>query len=113
METPYLVIAVIGVAAVMVGSVFTAYQLYKLVEIDAESRGLKRPRLWGVFSLAGNNSSGLLLYLLGRRKYPVTALSEEGRRAKEVRKKKLCVSFTFQAVGAIVCVLSMFLAGEM
>ena len=113
METPYLVIAVIGVAAVMVGSVFTAYQLYKLVEIDAESRGLKRPRLWGVFSLAGNNGSGLLLYLLGRRKYPVTTLSEEGRRAKEVRKKKLCVSFTFQAVGAIVCVLSMFLAGEM
>lgn len=113
MNTPYLVIAVIGVAAVMVGSVFTAYQLYRLVEIDAESRGLKRPRLWGVFSLAGNNGSGLLLYLLGRRKYPVTALSEEGRRAKEVRKKKLCVSFTFQAVGAIVCVLSMFLAGEM
>lgn len=113
MNTPYLVIAVMGVAAVMVGSVFTAYQLYRLVEIDAESRGLKRPRLWGVFSLAGNNGSGLLLYLLGRRKYPVTALSEEGRRAKEVRKKKLCVSFTFQAVGAIVCVLSMFLAGEM
>lgn len=113
MNTPYLVIAVIGVASVMVGSVFTAYQLYRLVEIDAESRGLKRPRLWGVFSLAGNNGSGLLLYLLGRRKYPVTALSEEGRRAKEVRKKKLCVSFTFQAVGAIVCVLSMFLAGEM
>lgn len=113
MNTPYLVIAVIGVAAVMVGSVFTAYQLYKLVEIDAGSRGLKRPRLWGVFSLAGNNGSGLLLYLLGRRKYPVTALTEEGRRAKEVRKKKLCVSFTFQAVGAIVAVVGMFLAGEM
>ena len=113
MKIQFLTVTAMGVAAVIVGSVFTAYQLYKLVEIDAESRGLKRPRLWGVFSLAGNNGSGLLLYLLGRRKYPVTALSEEGRRAKEVRKKKLCVSFTFQAVGAIVCVLSMFLAGEM
>ena len=113
MKTPYLVIAVIGVATVMVGSVFTAYQLYRLIEIDAESRGLKHPRLWGAFSLAGNNSSGLLLYLLGRRKYPVTALTEEGRRAKEDRKKKLCVSFTFQAVGAIVAVVGMFLAGEM
>ena len=110
MKTPYLVIAVIGVAAVMVGSVFTAYQL---VEIDAESRGLKHPRLWGAFSLAGNNSSGLLLYLLGRRKYPVIALTKERQAAKGRRKKKIGVSFAFQAVGAIVFILSMFFADMM
>ena len=113
MKTPYLVIAVIGVAAVMAGSVFTAYQLYKLVEIDAESRGLKHPRLWGAFSLAGNNSSGLLLYLLGRRKYPVIALTKERQAAKGRRKKKIGVSFAFQAVGAIVFILSIFLADMM
>lgn len=113
MKMPYFVIAVIGVATVIVGSFFTACQLYKLVGIDAESRGLKHPRFWGAFSLAGNNGSGLLLYLLGRRKYPVTALTEERRRTKETRKKKLYVSFTFQAVGAIVAVVGMFLAGEM
>ncbi len=113
MKTPYLVIAVIGVAAVMAGSVFTAYQLYKLVEIDAESRGLKHPRLWGAFSLAGNNSSGLLLYLLGRRKYPVIALTKERQAAKGRRKKKIGVSFAFQAVGAIVFILSMFFADMM
>lgn len=87
MKIQFLIVTAMGVAAVIVGSVFTAYQLYKLVEIDAESRGLKHPRLWGAFSLAGNNSSGLLLYLIGRRKYPVLSLSREQQEGKSRRKK--------------------------
>ena len=32
-------------------------------------------RLWGLFAINGNNSSGLL-YLLGRRKYPIKDIDD-------------------------------------
>ena len=110
MKMQYLILVTLGVAAVLVGSVCSAYQLYKLVGIDAESRGLKHPKLWGAFSLSGNGSSGLLLYLIGRRKYPVLQLTRAQEGEKGRRKKKLAVSLAFQAVGAILAVASMLLA---
>lgn len=39
MKPQYIVMAAMAAAAVIVGSVFTAYQLYRLVGVDAETRG--------------------------------------------------------------------------
>ena len=59
------VIATILVFMVLLGAFNLMYQIFKLVVIDAESRGLKHPNFWGVFSLSGSNGGGvLLLYLL-------------------------------------------------
>lgn len=113
MQPQYIVIAAIAVAAVIVGSAFTAYQLYRLVGVDAETRGLKHPKLWGVFSLSGNGGTGLLLYLIGRRRYPVVSESAEQRALKGRYKKRLGVSLTFQAAGAVAFVLAMLLGGQM
>lgn len=109
----YIVIAVIGAAAVIVGSFFTMCQLYRLTRLDAECRGLKHPRLWGTFSLAGNNGSGILLYLIGRRRYPIVSESAEQRALKDRYRKKAGVSLTFQAAGAIICVLSLLLGEQL
>lgn len=112
MDHIYIVFAVVGAAGVIVGSFFCVYQICKLVQVDAECRGLKHPKLWGLFSVAGNGQSGLILYLIGRRKYPVLSMSEEQRALMARRKERFGVGLLFLAAGAVVCVLSMLLGGQ-
>lgn len=112
MENYCIVPAAIGAAAVIVGSLFSMCQLYRLVKLDAECRGMKHPGLWGAFALTGNNSTGLLLYLIGRRKHPIVSISEEQENLMARRKKRFGVGLVFLAAGAIMCVLSLFLSGQ-
>lgn len=112
MEWYYMVITAIAAAAVIVGSFFTAYQLYRLVQLDAECRGLKHPKFWGAFTLTGNSASGLIVYLIGRRRYPIVSRSAAQRELMARRKKRLGVSLVFQAAGAILCVLGMLLGNR-
>lgn len=87
---------------VFLGTISLAYQIYRLTELDARCRGLKHPKFWGFFSLSGNNGSGgLILYLIGRRKYPITISTSEQKEMSS-RKQKAGVSLLFLAVGAIV-----------
>ena len=83
---PIMVIA-IGAAIVIVGGVFSAYQLFRLVETDAKCRGLKHPKIWGIFAAFGNNQPGLIIYLIGRQKFPVITMTEEKLLLNAVRKK--------------------------
>lgn len=109
MGSHHIVFAAVGAAAVIVGCIFCTYQLYRLVELDAECRGLKHPKLWGMFASASNGNSGLILYLIGRRNYPILSISEEQMQCKEKRKKKFGVGLVFLAVGAVTCALSIWL----
>lgn len=113
MEKFYTAFTTVGAAAVIVGGFFSLYQLYRLVQVDAECRGLKHPKLWGAFAASGNNSSGLLLYLIGRRKYPVQSMTREQKELMEKRKRKIGTGLIFLAAGAIVCVLSLLLTGQL
>lgn len=103
--TWYLVLLVF---LVLLGAFTLAYQIYRMTELDAVSRGLKHPKLWGLFSLSGEGSGGLLLYLIGRRKYS-SDMSGEDRAVMESRKKKAGVSLILLALAAIglfiVCIL--------
>lgn len=92
-------------AILCVGAVGCAYQIYQMVLIDAKARGLKHPAFWGFFAINGNNSSGLLMYLLGRKKYPLLELSDCDRRKIAARKKAAGVGLIFLATGAIGLVL--------
>lgn len=86
----------------LLGGCTLAWQVYHMTELDARCRGFRHPRAWGLFSLGGNNSSGLLLYLLGRRSYPA-AYTDSDRAQLEARKKRAGVSLGFLAAGAILC----------
>lgn len=94
----------------ILGASTLAYQVYKMTELDASSRRLKHPKLWGLFSLSGDGSGGLLLYLIGRRKYP-SSMSESDKLVMESRKKKAGVSLSFLALSTIVlfavCILTL------
>lgn len=105
------IFGIVFFAVLLVGAVNTVWQIYKIVGLDAESRGLKHPRLLGFFAANTNGSSGLILYLIGRRKYPVIRLSEETRREIESRKKSAGAGLVFLAVGMMGIVITGVLAG--
>ncbi len=95
-----IVVASIMVFMVLLGDFTLMYQIFKLVVLDAESRGLKHPTFWGVFSLGGNNGGGLLLYLLGRNRFPAN-MTETTKELFNSRKKKAGLSLCFIAIGTI------------
>lgn len=96
-----IILAVMFVCMILLGMFTLMYQLYNLVYLDALSRGLKHPELWGILSLSGNNGNGgLLLYLIGRRKYPIN-MDEADKLIFQSRKKKAGLSLCFLAFGAI------------
>lgn len=106
-----MVLAVIFSAAAGVGAIETVYQVYQLTVIDAAARGLKHPKLWGLLAANGNNSSGLLLYLIGRRNYPVNSMDSRQVVVMEKRKKTAGIGLVFVAVGAIGLVLCLARVG--
>lgn len=94
---------------VLLGAVTLSYQMYNMIYLDARSRGLKHPGFWGIFSIGGNNgSSGLILYLLGRKKY-VSTMSDEDKAIMETRKKKALVSLCFLILGAFCLITTLVL----
>lgn len=99
------VLFVICMAVALVGAIETTYQIYKLTVLDASSRGIKHPRLWGLLATNGNNSSGLLLYLLGRRKYPLKNIDEHQRTLINKRKKSAGIGLLFVVIGIIGLIL--------
>lgn len=88
---------ILVVCCVLVSLGFSAYEVYKMVELDALGKGVKRPKFWGFFALSGGNSSGLLLYLIGSRKY-LSTLSEKDQVIMKSRKRRVIVLFSVLAV---------------
>ena len=87
-----IVLAVICGAVALVGAFCVVFQIYQMTVIDATARGLKHPQSFrGAFAMNGNNSSGLILYLIGRRKYPVQNMSikDQERLKQEKRQQEL------------------------
>lgn len=104
----YIYMIIFG-AIFIVGTIAVVYQIYHMTVIDAKARGLKRPKLWGIFSLSGSGSSGLVIYLLGRKKYPIINISDEDKKEIDTRKKIVGVGLIFLAIGAIGLVISITL----
>jgi hypothetical protein len=109
MENYLIYLIVVGLAILLVGGIFSMYQLYRLVEVDAKCRGLKHPKLWGLFAVSGNNQSGLILYLIGRHKHPILNITDEQKKFIENRKKKIGIGLIFLIAGAILCIWGIIL----
>ena len=84
-------------------AVIIVYHIYKMTELDARSRGFKHPKLWGLFASGGQNGEGILLYLIGRRKYP-SAMTEAQKSDMEKYKKNIGISLVFLIIVSIVFV---------
>ena len=104
-----IVLAVICGAVALVGAFCVVFQIYQMTVIDATARGLKHPKFWGVFAMSGNNSSGLLLYLIGRRNYPINSIDSNQKTKMIQRKKAAGISLCFMVVGILGLILSISL----
>ena len=51
--------------------------------------------------MSGSDSSGLLMYLIGRRTYPIVNMSESNSKELERRKKSAGVGLLFLVIGVI------------
>lgn len=101
------ILMVIFLAILFVGAINVVYQVYRITVLDATARGLKHPKLWGLVAMNGNNSSGLLLYLIGRRNYPILSMSKLDRKTIEKRKKAAGIGLIFLVIGAIGMVITL------
>lgn len=101
MSTYVLALGVVCFAAIIVGALHLGFQLFKIASLDAEARGLSHPKLWGFLARGGNNSSGLIMYLILRRRHPVINMPKEVCHEIESRKKRAGVGIIFLALGAI------------
>lgn len=99
---------IIFIFIIMLGACESAYQIFKMTELDAASRGLKHPKFWGLFASGSQNGSGLLMYLMGRKKYPST-MSADDKAIIESRKKKIGAGLLFMVIGSIALILSIIL----
>ena len=103
----YLVIMVITGACLIMAGIFFNYNIYHLVKIDAEARGMKRPGLWAFFSLQNSDGSGVLpLYLIVRRKHPRRPLTSQEESDYQVLKKKARLALIMILVSAIPLVVT-------
>lgn len=109
MEKNIVMIIVVCCAFIIVGIVTFIINLYKLVVIDATSRNIPKARFWGVVSLGGNNSSGLLLYLIKRRNFPVIELSKDEKIEKDRRKQTIKVGFLFTIIPLLIMIYTVVL----
>lgn len=96
-----MALSVIFGSITFVGITFIMVQVYFMIVIDAKARGLKHPKFWALFAMSGNNSSGLITYLIGRKKYPIINISKENAEELEKRKKSILVGFVFLVIGII------------
>lgn len=105
-----IVLVVIFGAVALVGAYCVVFQIYHMTVIDATARGLKHPKFWGIFTMSGNHSSGLLVYLIGRRKYPIVNMSESNAKELEKHKKSAGVGLLFLVTGIFGIIVITFIA---
>lgn len=95
---------IIGISLMVVCSIFLLLQTYRLVLLDAESRGVPKPKFWAVFSAAGGRGEGLLLYFFKRKKYLGSMTAQERVRAEKLKIRifllmaMLLMAFMFVAI---------------
>lgn len=103
-------ISILFLAPLFVGIIGMMFNVYKMSIIDAKIRGLKHPKLWGFITMGSQNGSGMILYLIRRRKYPVLDCSEIDLKEISRRKKMIGLALVFTVIGAIGFVVSLTLS---
>lgn len=100
---------VIFCAITIVGIASLSFQIYQIVKLDAKARGLNNPKLWGALSLANNNGSGFITYMIVRRKYPIINMSATDKLQIAKRKKIAGIALVFLTVGMLGVVIGIAL----
>lgn len=100
------IILTISLFLFLSGAIFTSYQIFKIVELDARARGLNAPELWGLSAAGRGNLIGLILYSKHRENYPIKNFPPN-KQAESLKRKRWAVFALFLAgLGAVGIVLA-------
>ncbi len=83
--------------------VYLNVNLYKLINLDAKSRGIEKPTLWSFIGISGSRGEGLILYLLKRSDYRKN-MSDADIVLSEKYKAKVITSFIIIMIVSIALV---------
>lgn len=87
----------ISMGSILLISCLLVYYIYSIVLIDANSRGLKKPKLWAFLASTSSRGEGLLFYLFYRNKYSKNMVQSDREKIKKLKNKifvLLLVDFT-------------------
>ncbi|MGY3749047.1 hypothetical protein [Vagococcus acidifermentans] len=103
------VLLAVSILIIISGSVWLAVHVFQLIKIDAAARHIKHGNwLWPLISVSGQNSSGLLLYFIKRRKYPADYSAEDKAAAVKL-KKAIYKGLVIQLIGGLLLITWLYL----
>lgn len=82
--------------------------IYRLVYLDAKSRGIKKPKFWGFISAGAQNGSGLILYLFKRKGYEKGICEKDLKSINKIKKRIGYILFG-ELIGIIIFILNVIL----
>ena len=96
----------IGIGIILFANIYIAYQIFKMISLDASYRALAHPKFWSWFAISGQRGEGLLFYLLKRKEHPRNPLSDQDAKELSERKKKTKIALIFLFLGIVLFLLT-------
>lgn len=93
-----------GIALTFLAGIYMMTQVFQMIKIDAHYRGIKHPTFWAFLASTGSRGDGLILYLLKRRNYPRSSMSDQDFLTFQSYKHRALVALVFQLIGAAMAI---------
>lgn len=87
-------------AIILAAAILMMLQMYRLVLLDAKSRGIQHPKFWAILSAGSQNGGGLIFYLLKRENY-LSRMSTEERQKADHLLNSVIGCFLISMIGAL------------
>ncbi len=91
-----------------VGFILFSVQVYRMIRLDAQIRGMKHPELWGLSAAGRGGIVGLYHYFVVRRQYPITNMTATDSNSISRHKLLATVFLALGTLGAILMLVSLY-----
>lgn len=85
---------------IILAGIYMMMQVFQLIKLDAQCRGIKHPTFWAWLGSVGQKGEGLILYFLKRKDFPRGSMSDEDFIAFQSYKRRALVALIIQLLGA-------------
>lgn len=101
-----LLYILLTIGIICFASFYMAYQIFQIVLIDAQARGIERPRFWAWLAAGGQHAEGILLYLFKRKNYLSKQLAPDQQEKINLAKQKAKVSILFMDLAVVIFLIT-------
>lgn len=97
-----------SVLLTVVGFILFSIQLYRMISLDAQIRGMEHPELWGLSAAGRGGIIGLYHYFVARRQYPIVNITATDSNSIRHHKLLATIFLTLGILGAILMLVSLY-----